>query len=55
MNRTAPLRGASALASPPRLRRGPRMLRLRPDKPLHEADTLQQLESLLHMVVGANR
>jgi DNA ligase-1 len=27
--------------------RFPRMLRLRPDKPLHEADTLQALEALL--------
>ena len=28
--------------------RFPRMLRMRPDKPLHEADTLQQLEALLN-------
>jgi DNA ligase-1 len=27
--------------------RFPRMLRLRPDKPLHEADTLQSLEALI--------
>ena len=26
---------------------GPRMLRIRDDKPLHEADTLQTLEALL--------
>jgi DNA ligase-1 len=32
--------------------RFPRMLRLRPDKPLHEADTLQTLESLLRGVAG---
>jgi len=27
--------------------RFPRMLRMRPDKPLHEADTLATLEALL--------
>jgi DNA ligase-1 len=34
--------------------RFPRMLRLRPDKPLHEADTLQTLESLLRGLTDAN-
>jgi DNA ligase-1 len=29
--------------------RCPRMLRLRGDKPLHEADTLQTLERLLNL------
>ena len=33
--------------------RFPRMLRLRPDKPLHEADTLQTLEELLGLPVRA--
>jgi hypothetical protein len=35
------------LASPPRLRRGPRMLRIRHDKPLHEADSLLRLRRLM--------
>jgi len=52
--------GFEGIARSPRHKSGiavrfPRMLRLRPDKPLHEADTLQQLESLLHMAAGANR
>ncbi|HKX93268.1 MAG TPA: ATP-dependent DNA ligase, partial [Methylibium sp.] len=52
--------GFEGIARSPRHKSGiavrfPRMLRLRPDKPLHEADTLEQLESLLHMVAGANR
>ena len=34
--------------------RFPRMIRLRPDKPLHEADTLQTLESLLDEVAGTS-
>ena len=31
--------------------RFPRMLRIRHDKPLHEADTLQTLEALLRLAV----
>jgi len=34
--------------------RFPRMLRIRADKPLHEADTLQQLERLLALQQGAD-
>ncbi len=34
--------------------RFPRMLRLRPDKPLHQADTLAQLQALLDTGAGAN-
>jgi DNA ligase-1 len=44
--------GFEGIARSPRHKSGiavrfPRMLRLRPDKPLHEADTLQTLEALL--------
>lgn len=35
--------------------RFPRMLRMRPDKPLHEADTLQTLEGLLALASTASR
>jgi ATP-dependent DNA ligase len=35
--------------------RFPRMLRMRPDKPLHEADTLETLEGLLRAVAGPGR
>ena len=33
--------------------RFPRMLRIRDDKPLHEADTLQSLEALLALQHGS--
>jgi len=44
--------GFEAIAASPRHKSGiavrfPRMLRLRPDKPLHEADTLQSLRALM--------
>jgi hypothetical protein len=35
------------LASTPRRCRGPRMLRIRYDKPLHEADSLDTLRGML--------
>ncbi|NML14794.1 ATP-dependent DNA ligase [Azohydromonas caseinilytica] len=46
--------GFEDIARSPRHKSGialrfPRMLRLRPDKPLHEADTLATLQALLHM------
>ena len=44
---TAPTAPPCALAAPPRLRRGPRMLRIRHDKPLHEADSLPTLQALV--------
>jgi len=34
-------------------RKFPRMLRLRPDKPLHEADTLVHLQAMLDGAAGA--
>jgi DNA ligase-1 len=50
--------GFEGIARSPRHKSGialrfPRMLRLRPDKPLHEADTLAVLQALLHRHGGA--
>jgi hypothetical protein len=36
------------LASPPRCAGFPRMLCIRNDKPLHEADSLQKLQALIN-------
>jgi DNA ligase-1 len=50
--------GFEGIGASPRHKSGvavrfPRMLRLRPDKPLHEADTLGQLKALAHGPVAA--
>ena len=47
MKRTRRFATPFALASPPRRCQGPRMLRIRADKPLHEADSLATLRQLM--------